>query len=78
MHPDKPILVKSGIHEAGVFGEKGADKRGNADDRADMMRMGKVQELRVRSRLLLIPRHRREKTNRSRETSTLCQYSDFP
>ena len=46
---DKTLSAYDAAVDAGDDGSGVDEKRGNAQDRADMFRMGKVQEMKVRS-----------------------------
>lgn len=47
MSSSKSVFFEEGNVDQDIFAEKMMRKVGNADDRADMIRMGKIQELRV-------------------------------
>lgn len=68
-----------GVHDAAIVNNDGVDeKKGNAADRADMYRMGKTQEMRVRpsNTLPFFPLSFVDMTSR-RETFASCRSLAF-
>lgn len=67
------VINEGPFEDALPENEKSKDvKRGNAQDRADMYRMGKVQELRVRYRLSLSRFHLLPSVEKHTDSSRIC------